>query len=162
MESSTRNHYALVASDIRHELSALDNELERIKEKTDTLRVALAFIEQRMETMESGEKTLEEKPAGPYAGLSLVEATVKYLETVKRPSPTRAIADALVKGGYKTTSRNPYNNVYGILNRESEKTSPRVVKKGARWDLPSRGSGDVDEATDDASELPTSDERALG
>lgn len=146
MESSTRNHYALVAADIRHELSALDNELERIKDKREKLHTALGFIEERMETMDSGEKSVDEKPAGPYAGLSLVDATVKYLETVKRPSPTRAIADALAKGGYQTKSKNLYNNVYGILNREGDKPSPRVVKKGAQWELPAGATSDDDEA----------------
>ena len=60
---------------------------------------------------------------------------MKYLQTIGSSATTREIADALPRGGYKTIAKMFFNNVYGTLNRESERPSPRIKKIGTKWQL---------------------------
>lgn len=130
MESS-RSHYAAVYADLKLELDSLEREAQKIRLEQERLKNALSFIRARM----SGSAT-EEETEGKYAGLELVASAVQYLRVVGHFSQTRAIADALIEGGYRTTARNFYNNVYGSLNREADKKTRRVVKSGPKWGLP--------------------------
>lgn len=129
MESSTQDHWARVIAELRLELSRLDQERRRIDGMIE-------FAQERSTgraTAESPGRATEFD--GPYVGLSLVQATVKYLKTIGSSATTREICDALPRGGYETKARKFFNNVYGTLNRESERTSPRIVKAGSKWQL---------------------------
>lgn len=71
-----------------------------------------------------------------YFGLSLVAATVKYLKLSpeRRPKTSREISDALIAGGFKTTSKDFYNTVFSVLNREDKNEGP-IAKVNNAWGL---------------------------
>ena len=74
-------------------------------------------------------------PKNAFKGLERLDAAVKYLRLTKKPQITRDIADALVKGGWTTTSNDPADNVHSALKREARKPNPAVVKKNGKWEL---------------------------
>jgi hypothetical protein len=73
---------------------------------------------------------------GPYAGLSIPEATRRFLaERDNRTASTPEIAQALLAGGLKTASRNFTATVYTVLSQ-----TPRWFKrKGKSWVLTDEG-----------------------
>lgn len=72
--------------------------------------------------------------SGSFAGLTLTEAAQAYLDMVKEPQSTGEIAEALVKGGYDTKSRNFRNTVRSVLDRHA-KTVGEIVKVHKNWGL---------------------------
>lgn len=69
-----------------------------------------------------------------YFGLGLIDAAKKYLGSVKAPKTAREIAEALVSGGFTTTSKDFKNTVFSVLFRES-KQDGTLVKVNAGWGL---------------------------
>jgi hypothetical protein len=65
-----------------------------------------------------------------FFGLSITEATRKYLRMKKRPAATREISDALLEGGYLSQSKDFYANVFASLKR-----SPDFVLVQSKWGL---------------------------
>ena len=76
-----------------------------------------------------------EIPSDAFFGVSIVEATKKYLGMMKRPKTTQEIAAALVEGGYNHTSKNFYSTIFSVLARESGKPTGEIVKVNDRWGL---------------------------
>lgn len=54
-----------------------------------------------------------------FFGMKAADAAKLYLSKVKKTTPPKAIADALIEGGWKTSSQNPAENIRTILNRNS-------------------------------------------
>jgi hypothetical protein len=75
-----------------------------------------------------------EVPAGAFHGKSIPEAAKLYLSLVKRKQSTKEIADALVKGGMESNSKNFETTVAGGLYRAFNTTGEIVRVKGA-WGL---------------------------
>lgn len=70
-----------------------------------------------------------------FFGLTVVEASRKYLAMMKRPQTTPTITEALQAGGYLFQSGNPSTTVASILNRSDSK-SGEVVRVGkGMWGL---------------------------
>lgn len=69
-----------------------------------------------------------------FFGMSIVDATVKYLRMNKSKKSTREIVDALESGGMTTTSKNFTNTVYALLFR-SQKLDGEVIRVGNGWGL---------------------------
>lgn len=72
--------------------------------------------------------------SGSFADLTLAEAARAYLDMVKEPQSTAEIAEALLRGGYPTESRNFRNTVRSVLDRHA-KTSGEIVKVHRNWGL---------------------------
>ncbi|MYC27839.1 MAG: hypothetical protein F4X63_07600 [Nitrospira sp. SB0662_bin_26] len=72
--------------------------------------------------------------SGAFADLTVTEAARAYLDMVKEPQSTAEIAEALVKGGYPTESRNFRNTVRSVLDRHA-KTAGEIVKVHRNWGL---------------------------
>ena len=72
-----------------------------------------------------------------FYGLTVIQATVKYLEMQKKKQVGRTIATALERGGVKYVSKNFYNTVNTVLAREAAKDNGRIVKVGrSEYSLP--------------------------
>ena len=71
-----------------------------------------------------------------YFALGLIDATKKYLTEMKEPKSAREIADALLGGGFKTTSKDFNNTVFSVLARENRKQDGEIVKVNTGWGLP--------------------------
>jgi len=52
-----------------------------------------------------------------FFGMTIGESAKKYLNATKKTATARAIAEALVAGGFKTTAKNFIENVRSILSR---------------------------------------------
>lgn len=55
---------------------------------------------------------------GAFLGLSIVDATKKYLAAVREPKRNEDIYAALKRGGLIFTSSNPINTIGSVLNRD--------------------------------------------
>jgi hypothetical protein len=69
-----------------------------------------------------------------FFGLSIGDAAVKYLATIKRQQRSREVADALEAAGYHHNSTNFTNTVNTALYRRS-KDEQDVVRIGRNWAL---------------------------
>lgn len=75
---------------------------------------------------------LKNTPSGPYAGLSIPEAARKFLqEHPSKAASTPEIAQGVLAGGIKTTSKNFTATVYTILSQ----TPKWFKRRGKIWTL---------------------------
>jgi hypothetical protein len=69
-----------------------------------------------------------EIPAGAFLGKSIPDAAKLYLEIVKKKQTSKEIAEALLKGGMESTSKNFPSIVHAILDRARKAKNPALVK----------------------------------
>lgn len=67
---------------------------------------------------DGGSALFTEVKSDTFFGLSVTDAAKKYLTIVKDPKSTQEIADALKAGGFKSTAKNFYSNVFTALSRD--------------------------------------------
>lgn len=65
-----------------------------------------------------------------------LDAAIEYLGIVKRESSTRAIATGLLEHGFETASKDFYNTLFAILNREWKEGDRKIIKTEKGWTLP--------------------------
>jgi hypothetical protein len=83
-----------------------------------------------------GALTGGEVPAGAFLGKSIPDATKLYLEIVKKKQTSKEIAEALLKGGMESTSKNFPSIVHAILDRARKAKNPALVKVDkSHWGL---------------------------
>jgi hypothetical protein len=77
-----------------------------------------------------------EVPAGAFLGKSIPDAAKLYLEIVKKKQTSKEIAEALLKGGMESTSKNFPSIVHAILDRARKAKNPALVKVDkSNWGL---------------------------
>lgn len=107
-----------------------------------------------------------------FFGLSLAEAAIKILQTVKKQQTTREITDALEAASYHHTSQNFINTVNTALYRR-ERDEGDVVRIGRNWALSewypgrrrgprARPEGDEPSAPEQAADPAANDEGEIG
>jgi hypothetical protein len=69
-----------------------------------------------------------------YRGMTIADATIKFLKTAGKPQLTGDIARALRLGGIGSASKNMYRTVYNTLNNRLDKHQD-ITKEGAKWGL---------------------------
>ncbi len=79
-------------------------------------------------------KASKEIESDSFFGISIVDATKKYLRMVKSKKSTTDIVTALEQGGITHTSKNFTTTVYSVLFREMNKTG-EIVRVGQDWGL---------------------------
>jgi len=72
----------------------------------------------------------EQLGPGVFHGLSISEAAKRFLEITKKKQKTRAICDAIQKGGIETGAKNFLSNVYTTLLRNKD-----FMRLGSYWAL---------------------------
>ena len=138
--NSAVESYRRVLEDLQVRRSGLD----AARAKLDT---AIAAIEGLIEEFERV-VTVPSEPANslfidstqpmsqhqPYAGMTIADAAVHFLRSVKRPQKTAAIAEALRRGGLRSNAKDLYRTVYGTINNRYDKGKD-FAKSGAKWGL---------------------------
>jgi len=94
------------------------------------MRAQIAKLEAAIETLESVRGLVQPGTAplsrnggdvsfshDAFFGMKAADAAKKFLGALKKTASPKTIADALVEGGWKTSSRNVAENVRTILNR---------------------------------------------
>ena len=108
--------------------------LADLRDKRASLDAAIAAIEQLVlgrpvVASEPAEVAEAHQPAAPasskidsdsFFGMSAADAAKKFLRMVKRPQQGKAIHDALLEGGFTTTAKNFYSNLYTAMMRSDD------------------------------------------
>lgn len=109
--------------------------LEDLRAKRAQLDAAISVIEQlmpvqlitnrveRSEDIATGELRLSSGirvGTDSFFGLTAGDAARKFLRMAKKPQSTKTIHDAVLEGGYTTTAKNFYSNLYTALVRSDE------------------------------------------
>lgn len=76
-----------------------------------------------------------EVPAGAFLGKSIPDAAKLYLEIVKKKQTSKEIADALLKGGMESNSKNFQQIVHSVLDRARKANSGIVKLDRSYWGL---------------------------
>jgi hypothetical protein len=78
---------------------------------------------------------LAEIPVDAFKGLSVVEASIKFLRIVKRPQKTPQIVEALTKGGFESKSAFFSESVRSTLRSASKSPKKGIIWKDNFWQL---------------------------
>lgn len=110
--------------------------LTDLKARRAQLDSAISAIEQIMGSITAAVPSLKAPELSDIAedafhGMSIADATKKYLGLVRRKQSTKEIMAALERGGLP---RSAYNTVYAILRRREEQAGD-IVKVGSDWGL---------------------------
>jgi hypothetical protein len=103
-------------------IAAVEAQIEKLQNARETLLglrgiTAGAFAPANASRQPSAEATFGHDA---FFGMTVGDATKKYLNARKRTAPTKVIADALVAGGWKTASKNVSENIRAILSRNDD------------------------------------------
>lgn len=139
MSNSDTEHYLFVIKDLSKELEAIRTDREELDRKESALKETLAFMQAKVKSIRPASAPSKRPPRSgvdhPYRGMSLVGAAELALENAGEWQDTRALTDAILAGGYRTKSKDFYNNVYGTLYAASRQEDPRIIKSGNKWGL---------------------------
>lgn len=119
--------YNLVLADLEEQRKKIDGAISGI-------RAMLGMASANGASGASDEETTETPSSGAFLGLSLADATVKYLNISRSPQSTRQICEALKKGGVHSAAKDFYNTMYAVLKRRQKHVGD-VVKVGKKWGL---------------------------
>lgn len=137
MSGENQIDYEAVLADLERERDELDMFIGYIKRKK-LGQVEGAFNAsapgQNRPTVVPSAATPTNLTSDAFFGLSLVDATKKYLAIAKSPKTSRQICDALLAGGFKTTSKDFNNTVFSVLSRE-DKQEGVIAKVNNTWGL---------------------------
>lgn len=142
---------------ITERLSGLKREETRLSAESLRLKHTISYLDALAseETATLDLEGLAPAPAanagGPFAGKTIEEATVTWLEETGPPfRDTNEVIAATTARGLETKAKSPYTSYYGTLNRAAGREGNRLVKRDGKWGLREWLS---DESTDeDASE----------
>ncbi len=128
--------YGAVLADLEAKRSALDQTIASLRSLMGGGALAINAGDSIMGMADNISLSLHggEVPAGAFHGKSVPEAAKLYLSLVKQKKSTREIAEALVKGGMESNSKNFETTVAGGLYRAFNTTGEIVRVKGA-WGL---------------------------
>jgi hypothetical protein len=73
--------------------------------------------------------------ATTFYGMTIADASLKYLRIVKRPQAAPDIAAGLERGGLAHESKNFANTVYATLQRVNERNGEIIRLPGRKWGL---------------------------
>ncbi len=142
MTAETQIDYTAVLEDLENDRAELDALIAYIKRKKlgqgDNPNTTQALAGTSMSTsarLMPGTGMINFNARDAFFGLGLIDAAKKYLALVKAPKSAREIAEALVAGGFTTTSKDFKNTVFSVLFRES-KHDGTIVKVNTEWGLP--------------------------
>ena len=128
--------YGAVLADLKVKRAALDQTIASLESLMSGGALAINASDSIAGMADSVSLSLHggEVPAGAFHGKSVPEAAKLYLSLVKQKKSTREIAEALVKGGMESNSKNFETTVAGGLYRVFNTTGEIVRVKGA-WGL---------------------------
>lgn len=120
--------YGAVLADLEAKRSAIDNAIAGVRQMLNL------GAEQGVATAPNGKE-----PSGlrfdAFFRMAMPDAIAKYLEIAKIPQSVSEVTEALLAGGFKTTSKNPMPIVGSNLSRM--KSSGILVNVDGKWGLAS-------------------------
>jgi len=143
MNRELEDYYAAVLEDLESDKAELDRLIAYIKRKKfgqgeevqDSSQVSSAAHFSGSVISRPATGVLSISAPDAFFGLGLIEAAKKYLAAAKAPRSAKEIAQALVAGGFTTTSKDFNNTVFSVLSREN-KQDGGIVKVNTGWGLP--------------------------
>jgi hypothetical protein len=152
MTSDTKDPYDLVLADLIAQRDKLNAAIEAIQAIKGGAPIATS--ETIRHTNGSGSVKIE---SDSFFGLTVLEATKKYLAMAKRPQKAVTITEALRQGGYHFSAASPVATV-GALLRRDDNADGEIVKLPdgtfglASWykTRPKRGRQDDDDSAETA------------
>ena len=140
MTENNQIDYTAVLADLENDRDELDTLIAFIKRKklgqeAGQEGTGTGMIHTRPVTIRTGPGALTFSAPDAFFGLGLIDAAKKYLSGVKAPRSAKEIAQALVSGGFTTTSKDFNNTVFSVLSREN-KQDGAIVKVNTGWGLP--------------------------
>jgi hypothetical protein len=129
-------NYNAVIADLETQRAVLDQTIASLKAIRSGGALAMNLSDSIVGMGDSASVALHggEVPSGAFHGKSIPEAAKLYLSLVNRKQSTREIAEALLKGGMESNSKNFEITVAGGLYRVFKTTGEIVRVKGA-WGL---------------------------
>jgi hypothetical protein len=127
MSTDTTIDYAAVLADLEARRNALDAAIAAVR-----LIAGQAPLPTVVAPSDQPKLDVHEIPTDAFHGMSIADATRKYLAAVRRKQSTRQIAEALETGGLHSTAKNFTTTVYTVLERQSD-----IVRVGKDWGLAS-------------------------
>jgi hypothetical protein len=109
-------------------------EIDHIGASIALMEAQIAKLRNAIETLESVRPIMGQAPSASSArgaatdasfghdaffGMTAAEAAKRYLNATKKTASSKTISDALIAGGWKTSSKNVPENVRTILNRHA-------------------------------------------
>ncbi len=126
-------NYQNVLADLHAKKVAIDDAIRGISALMNLGTLSSALPSQ--DAVEDTRLAHSEIEPDAFFGLSIVEATKKFLSMSKRPKTTGEVLAALEGGGYNHTSKNFRSTIFSVLARESKSISGEIVKVNDRWGL---------------------------
>jgi hypothetical protein len=164
MEKTERTSpdYAAVLADLEAKRAELDSAIAVIKRE-------MGMSAAPTQAGHAKQSATHELTPTAFFGMSVGDAAKKYLSIVKEDRTTPAIADALLKHGLKTTSKNFSVTVFSALERK-EDAGELVRPKRGLWGLPQwypgfrpkKDNGDKKESSNDSTKKKDPPSKLLG
>jgi hypothetical protein len=125
--------YEVVLADLEAKKANIETAISSIKALMALGVVSVAGGASR--SQDAGPNDLSQIQAGAFFGMSIPDATKKLLDGLRRPMSLQAISDALLRGGFATTSKDFSNTVGAALRRQAEDGDIVRVGNTLDWGL---------------------------
>jgi hypothetical protein len=123
----TKN-YSTILSELKQKESELLVQLTGV-------RAAIAGISKARTVTEPSNWISRPGSDTTYRNLGIKRASIEVLRLRGRPLGSTEIANALIAGGYRSTSRKFYRTVYNVLKADLKKEASEIVKTEEGWAL---------------------------
>src|SRR5687767_5014324 len=105
---------------IDREIFDYEQRIRELAEEKKRIKVTLSTLDQVI-TASGGDSIARAVTPGVFAGMSVVQATVRYLAGIGTPQTTKEIVKALTAGGIEFDVKDPYNKLYLALRADHVK-----------------------------------------
>jgi hypothetical protein len=138
MGVSTKAAYEQILLDLQRQIIQAKEEIQRQETRIAELQTAMKVIEVQIKAQSSLPVTvsIEEPTKSVYAGLGVVAAGEKFLESYQELAGSRLIAEELKRGGYPTKAKKFTTTVHSLFYRDYKKNpNTRLVYRNYKWGL---------------------------
>jgi hypothetical protein len=140
MSVPTKAAYEQILLDLQRQIIQAKEEVERQQAKITDLQTAIKVIEVQIKAQSNTTATIsiEEPTKSVYAGLGVVAAGEKFLESYQDLASSRLIAEELKRGGYPTKAKKFATTVHSLFYRDYKTNlDTRLVYRNYKWGLKS-------------------------
>jgi hypothetical protein len=117
------NHYEAVIADLEAKIAAMQSMVDNLR------AMAGSGPTSSTPSPQSGGSTVS-FPNDAFFGMTVADATKKYLAAIKKTASVATISEALVAGGWKTSAKNIPENVRALVSR-----TPGIVRVNGEFGL---------------------------
>jgi hypothetical protein len=136
------SEYDAVIADLENQVIELQGTIEILKRQRDKAGMAgvpgpsePSTNPKRGHSPTGGSSTTSVIASDAFFGMSIVDAVKKYLSLIRKPQDTRAIMEALERGGFRHTSKNFYGTIFSVVRRRAKTDGDIVKVSSGLWAL---------------------------